>query len=121
MKVNASNDNYLVGYTKLYHTEVLSKTLILSAMEVCTPEVIEFLIRFGADLSKPYEGKVFVTQEIFYVKFHDTCILIVPFSAVVSPIVSVHGGRKFYTTVSYPFPKWGYLLKIWENFLSLLL
>ena len=56
-KVNTIDDFFHVGFTWDRHAEFMPRPIIISAMELCTAEVVEFLLTFGADLSKQHEGK----------------------------------------------------------------
>ena len=54
-KTNITDEFFHVGFTWDRHAEFMSRPIIITALEICTPEVIEFLIRFGANLSREYE------------------------------------------------------------------
>ncbi|KAI0227678.1 hypothetical protein LSAT2_021835, partial [Lamellibrachia satsuma] len=56
-KVNTIDDFFYVGLTHDRHAEFVSRPIIVMAMEICTPEVVDFLLRFGADLSGHYEER----------------------------------------------------------------
>lgn len=55
--MNTIDDFFHVGFTWDRHAEFMSRPIIVSAVELCTPEVVDFLLRFGADLSKQHEGE----------------------------------------------------------------
>jgi len=55
-KVNTVDECYLVGYTDDRHAEFIRRPLIVSALELCTPQVVDLLLNFGADLAKFHEG-----------------------------------------------------------------
>ena len=56
-KTNSIDEFFHVGYTWDRHAEFVNRPLIVTALELCTPEVVDFLIRFGSNLSKQHEGK----------------------------------------------------------------
>ena len=56
-KVNTIDDFFYVGLTNDRHAEFVPRPIIVMAMDICTPEVVDFLLRFGADLSSHYEGE----------------------------------------------------------------
>ena len=56
-KVNTVDECYLVGYTEDRHAEFIRRPLIVSALELCTPKVVDLLLNFGADLAKYHEGR----------------------------------------------------------------
>ncbi len=45
-----------MGFTWDRHAEFMPRPIIIAAMELCTPEVVDFLLNFGADLSSEHEG-----------------------------------------------------------------
>jgi len=55
-KVNTTDECYLVGYTDDRHAEFIKRPLIVSALELCTPQVVDFLLNFRADLAKYHDG-----------------------------------------------------------------
>jgi len=56
--VNTVNHYFLAGFTLDRHAEFIQRPIIVAALEICTPDVVDFLLQFGADLSKQYEGDV---------------------------------------------------------------
>ncbi|XP_013382703.1 uncharacterized protein LOC106153356 isoform X2 [Lingula anatina] len=54
--VNPIDPYYIAGFKTDYSVEYVQRPLIIPALEICTPEVIDFLIQFGADLGKHYEA-----------------------------------------------------------------
>ena len=56
--MNTIDDFFYVGLTHDRHAEFVSRPIIVMAMDICTPEVVDFLLRFGADLSSHYEGEM---------------------------------------------------------------
>ncbi len=71
--MNTIDDFFHVGFTWDRHAEFMPRPIIIAAMEICTPEVVNFLLEFGADLSNEYEGTLF----IYGVKLSYICCLIV--------------------------------------------
>jgi len=55
-KVNTIDECHLVGYTDDRHAEFIRRPIIVSALELCTPQVVDFLLNFGADLAKYHDG-----------------------------------------------------------------
>ena len=55
-KVNTIDDFFHVGFTWNLHSEFIHRPIIVSALELCTPQVVDFLLKFHADLSMQYEG-----------------------------------------------------------------
>lgn len=54
--MNTIDELFHVGYTWDRHAEFMPRPIIITAMEICTPEVVDFLLNFGADLTKEHEG-----------------------------------------------------------------
>lgn len=54
-KVNTIDDFFHVGYTWNHYAEFIPRPIIISAFEICTASVVDFLLNFGSDLSKQYE------------------------------------------------------------------
>jgi len=50
------DESHLVGYTEDRHAEFIRRPIIVSALELCTPQVVDLLLNFGADLAKYHEG-----------------------------------------------------------------
>ncbi|KAF6023264.1 hypothetical protein EB796_018421 [Bugula neritina] len=53
--VNPIDCHYLAGFKPDLSGEYVPRPLIIPAMEYCTADVVDFLIRFGADLSCHYD------------------------------------------------------------------
>jgi len=53
--VNPVDPNYLAGFKPDLSGEYVPRPLLIPAIEICTAEVVDFLIRFGADLSSHYD------------------------------------------------------------------
>ena len=73
--MNTIDTFFHVGFTWDRHVEFMQRPIIVNAMEICSTEIVKFLINFGADLSKVYEGNVIIqcTCSIVYcdnVAFH---------------------------------------------------
>ncbi len=60
-KVNTIDDFFHVGFTWDRHAEFMPRPIIISAMEICSQDVVEFMLNFGADLAKEYEGQSILT------------------------------------------------------------
>lgn len=56
-KVNTVDECYLVGYSDDRHAEFIRRPIIVSALELCTPQVVDLLLNFAADLAKYHEGR----------------------------------------------------------------
>ena len=56
--MNTIDDFFHVGFTWDRHAEFMARPIVIAAMEICTPEVVDFLLKFGANLGKEYEGMV---------------------------------------------------------------
>lgn len=54
--MNTLDEFFHVGYTWDRHAEFIQRPLIVTAVELCTAEVVDFLLHFGANLSKEHEG-----------------------------------------------------------------
>lgn len=54
--VNPTDTHYLAGFRPDLSGVYVPRPLIIPAMEYCTADVVDFLIRFGSDLSSHYEG-----------------------------------------------------------------
>ena len=54
--VNPVDPHYLAGFKPDLSGEYVPRPLLIPAMEICTADVVDFLIRFGADLSSHYDG-----------------------------------------------------------------
>jgi len=65
--VNATDESYLVGYTDDRHAEFIRRPIIVSALELCTPKVVDFLLNFGADLAKYHDGPLLFSANIVVV------------------------------------------------------
>mgnify|MGYP001792655519 CR=1 FL=1 len=61
-KVNPVNPHFLAGFRPDLSGEFVPQPLIIPAIEYCTADVVDFLIRFGADLSRHYEGHILTTS-----------------------------------------------------------
>ena len=59
--MNAFDDFHHNGFTESRKAEFIRRYLIVDALELCTSDVIQFLIDFGADLAKEYDG-IFVSK-----------------------------------------------------------
>ena len=57
-KVNTVDDFFHVGFTWDRHAEFMRRPIIVTAIELCSPQVVDFLLKFGADLSKQHEGGI---------------------------------------------------------------
>ena len=55
-KVNTTDESHFVGYTDDRHAEFIRRPIIVSALELCTPQVVDFLLNFGADLARYHDG-----------------------------------------------------------------
>ena len=55
-KVNTIDDFFHVGFTRDRHAEFMARPIIVTAVELCSPPVVDFLLNYGADLSKEHEG-----------------------------------------------------------------
>lgn len=47
---------FLAGFRPDLSGEYVPRPLVIPAIEYCTAPAVDFLIRFGADLSSHYEG-----------------------------------------------------------------
>ena len=56
-KTNTIDEFFHVGYTWDRHAEFINRPIIITALELCTAEVVDFLLKFGANLSKEHEGE----------------------------------------------------------------
>ena len=56
--MNPTDPHFLAGFRPDLSGEYIPRPLIIPAIEYCTADVVEFLIRFGADLSAHYEGEL---------------------------------------------------------------
>ena len=54
--MNPVDPHYLAGFKPDLSGEYVPRPLLIPAMEICTADVVDFLIRFGADLSSHYDG-----------------------------------------------------------------
>ncbi|XP_064639046.1 uncharacterized protein LOC135494725 [Lineus longissimus] len=54
-KVNIKDEFYHAGYKHDRSSEYVPRPLIISAIEICTAEVVRFLLEYGADLTVQYE------------------------------------------------------------------
>lgn len=48
--MNARNEHYFAGYRDDWKVDLVSRPLVMDALEYATPEVVQFLIEFGAKL-----------------------------------------------------------------------
>lgn len=55
-KVNTFDEFFHVGFNTNRQSEFIRRPIIVTAFELCTPEVVDFLLNFGADLAKQYDG-----------------------------------------------------------------
>ncbi len=55
--MNTIDDFFHVGFTWDRHAEFMPRPIIISAMELCSQDVVDFMLNFGADLGKEYEGQ----------------------------------------------------------------
>lgn len=63
--MNPIDCHYLAGFKPDLSGEYVPRPLIIPAMEYCTADVVDFLIRFGADLSCHYDGEIFTSVASF--------------------------------------------------------
>ena len=56
--MNTIDEFFQVGFTWDRHAEFMPRPIIVTALEICTPEVVDFLLGFGANLSKQHAGKL---------------------------------------------------------------
>lgn len=68
--VNPVDIHYLAGFKTDLSAECVPRPLIIPAMRYCTAEVVDFLVKFGADLTKHYEEAAPCGPAAFYA-FHD--------------------------------------------------
>ena len=57
-KVNTIDDFFHVGFTWDRHAEFMPRPIIISALEICSSDVVDFMLNFGANLSRDYEGRI---------------------------------------------------------------
>ncbi|ESO08937.1 hypothetical protein HELRODRAFT_168858 [Helobdella robusta] len=56
-KVNAVDLYFPTGFVLNYRAEFIPRPIIVSAIVLCTPQIVEFLLKFNANLSNQYEEK----------------------------------------------------------------
>ena len=55
--MNSVDECYLVGFTADQHAEFIRRPIIIYALELCSPQVVDLLLNFGADLAKYHDGQ----------------------------------------------------------------
>ena len=73
--MNPVDPHYLAGFKPDLSGEYVPRPLLIPAMEICTADVVDFLIRFGADLSSHYDGMLSLYVLKRYVAIRIGCSL----------------------------------------------